>query len=214
MTNPNPNPNPQPGDWVRAYSGPTFRWIEGELLERDQAAAEFEAEEFEVESLRVPGEATPYLVERSTVTLAERPGADRPSPAVALVQRAALNDMTARQVAAFLRDVHALIVKGFAHGPHEPGNQVWRIAAHLGGLAEEIGDTEQAAKVRYYRRPSGTKAKRMYYRQREGAPFEVWHAYAREWEESVASGIAKLREMWSGEVEEIPAAELPAGVAR
>jgi hypothetical protein len=79
---------------------------------------------------------------------------------------------------------------------------------------DQPSEVDRAPKARYYRRTIGTPAGHMYYRQRAGEPFERWHARSRGWTNSTASDIADLREMWTGKVEEITAAELPAGVSR
>jgi hypothetical protein len=69
----------------------------------------------------------------------------------------------------------------------------------------------KSKQTRYYRRQVGTEAGWMYYRQREGQPFEVWLRVSEEWHESSAVSIEGLRHRWAGTVriEEITYDQLP-----
>jgi hypothetical protein len=75
----------------------------------------------------------------------------------------------------------------------------------------ESDQPAEAEQTRYYRRQVGAEAGWMYYRQREGQPFEVWLRVSEEWSESSTTSIEKLRHKWTGKVriEEISASELP-----
>jgi hypothetical protein len=82
-------------------------------------------------------------------------------------------------------------------------------------LGRDNVEFEPASQVRYYRRQSGSVAGWMYYRQRAGEVFEVWHPTIDKWTESAGSDVEKLRELWGSEtvVEEITANDLPEGAA-